>query len=110
MDKASDETINKKHAEYKQCEIIEKGEKTGKALGKYVINLYSNGISRWFKIKDVKKLKQDIEDDPIIKDQGCLLVCAFGNFLAPVLIAVHKVNNVDLGNESENDGYESEGP
>ena len=73
-----------------------KGEKTGKALGKHVIKLYSNGISRLLKIKDVKKLRQVIEDDPIIKDQmagrGCLLVCTFGNYLALVLIAAHAAN------------------
>ena len=65
VDKASDKTINKTYGEYKQCELNEKGEKTGKALGKYVIDL-------------VKKLQQDIENDPIIKDQmanlDCLLV------------------------------------
>ena len=114
VDKASDETINKKYAEYKQREITEKGEKTGKGLGKHVINLYSTGISRWFKIRDVKKLKQDIENDPIIKDQmatlGCLLVCTFGNFLASVLIATHTANNLDFGVELEDEGYESEGP
>ena len=110
VDKASDETINKKYAEYKQCEITEKGVKTGKALGKHVINLYSVGISRMLKTRDVKKLQQDIENDPIIKDQmanlGFLLVCTFGNFLAPILIAAHTANNVDFGDE----GYESEGP
>ena len=41
---------------------------------------------------------------------GCLLVCTFGNFLTPVLVAAHTVNNLDLGNESENVGYGSEGP
>ena len=90
----------------------EKGEKTGKALGKHIINLYSTGISQVVKIRDVKKLKQDIENDPIIKDQmanlGCLLVCTFGNFLAPVLVAAHTVNNLDLGDELENEGYESD--
>ena len=93
-------------------ELNEKGEKTGKALGKHVINLYSTGISRLPIIKDVKKLRQDIEDDPIIKDQmaglGCLFVCMLGNFLAPVLIAAHTTNNLDLGNELENEGYESD--
>ena len=83
VDKASDEIINKMYAEYRQRELNEKGEKTGKALGKHVINLYSTGISRWLKIKDVKKLRQDIENDPIIKYQmanlGCLFVCMFGN-------------------------------
>ena len=43
--KASHETINKKYAEYRQYELNEKGEKTGKALDKHVINLYSVGIS-----------------------------------------------------------------
>ena len=78
VDKASDEIVNKTYAEYRQCELNEKGEKTGKALGKHVINLYSTRTSRWLKIKDVKKLQQDIENDPIIKDQmanlGCLCV------------------------------------
>ena len=66
------------------------------------------------KIRNVKKLQQDTENDPIIKDQmanlGCLLVCAFVNFLAPFLVAVHTVNNLDLGEEQglENEGYESD--
>ena len=85
MDKASDETINKKYAEYKQRKLNEKSEKTGKALDKHVINLYSTDIYQWLKIKDVKKLCQDIENDPIIKDQmvnlDYLLVCTFGNYL-----------------------------
>ena len=49
------------------------------------------------KVRDVKKLKQGIENDPIIKDQmadlGCLLVCTFGNLLAPILVAAHTANN-----------------
>ena len=56
VDKASDEIINKTYAEYKQRKLNEKGEKTGKALGKHVINLHSTGISRRLEIKDVKKL------------------------------------------------------
>ena len=42
---------------------------------------------------------------------GCLLVCTLGNFLAPVLVAAHTVNNLDLGNEQQsydNEGYESD--
>ena len=112
MDKASNETVNKTYAEYRQRELNEKGEKTEKTLGKHVINLYSTGISRWLKIKDAKKLQEDIENDPIIKDQmaslGCLLVCTFGNLLAPVLVAAHTVNNLDLGDEPEGEGYEGE--
>ena len=109
VDKANDEIINKTYAEYQQRELNEKGEKNGKALGKHVINLYSTGISGW---QDVKKLRQDIENDPIIKDQmvnlGCIFVCTFGYYLAPVLVAVHTVNNLDLGDEPENEVYESE--
>ena len=81
------------YAEYRQRELNEKDEKTGKALGKHIINLYSTGISRWLKIKDVKKLRQDIENDPIIKDRivnlGCLFVCTFDDYLTSVLIAAH---------------------
>ena len=112
LNKASDETINKTYTEYKQRELNEKDENTGKALGKHAFNLYSTRNSRMVKIRDAKKLQQDIENDPIIKDQmaylGCLLVCTFGNFLAPVLVAAHTVNNLDLGNELENEGYESD--
>ena len=49
------------------------------------------------KTKDVKKLQQDIENDPIIEDQmaslGCLLVSTFGNLLAPLLVLVHTIKN-----------------
>ena len=87
VNKASNEIINKTYAEYKQHELNEKGEKMGKILGKHVINLYSTGISQWLKIKDVKKLRQDIENDQIIKDQmanlGCLFLFTFGTYLAP---------------------------
>lgn len=37
--------------------------KSEKALGKHVINLYSTRISQMIKIKDVKKLQQDIDND-----------------------------------------------
>ena len=45
VNKASDDIINKTHAKYRQHELNEKGEKTGKALGKHVIKQYSTGIS-----------------------------------------------------------------
>ena len=64
--KASDETNNKTYVEYKQRELNKTGEKTGKALGKHIISLHSTRISWVFKIMDVKKLQQDIENDPII--------------------------------------------
>ena len=56
-DKASDETINKTYAEYKQRELNEKGQKTGQALSTHIINLYSTGISRVVKVRDAKKLR-----------------------------------------------------
>ena len=111
VDKASYEIINKMYAAYKQRELNEKGEKTGKALDKHVINLYSTGISRVAKISNVKNLKQNIENDPIIKDQmanlSCLLVCTIGDYLAPTLVTVNPVNNLGPGDELENEGYES---
>ena len=57
VDKASNEIINKTYAEYKQRELNKKDKKTGKALGKHVINLYSTGISLRVKIRDVHKLQ-----------------------------------------------------
>ena len=114
VDKAIDEIINKVYVAYRQRELSEKGENTGKSLGKHVINLYSTGISRMVKIRDVHKLRQAIEIDPIIKDQmaglGCLLVCTLGNLLAPVLFPAHTANNLDLGDDQghENEGYESD--
>ena len=69
VDKASDETINKIYAEYRQRELNEMGEKAGKTLGKHFIKLYSTGISEVAKIRDVKKLQPDIENDPIVKDK-----------------------------------------
>ena len=110
VDKASDQIINKTYAEYKQRELNEKGEKAAKALGKYAINLYSRRISWLVKIRDVKKLRQDIEE--VIKHQmanlGCLLVYTFGDYLAPILVAVQTVEILDRGDEPENEGYKSE--
>lgn len=65
------------------------------------------------KTENVKKLQEDIENGPIIRDQmaslGSILVCAFVNFLAPVLVDAHKVDNLglDLEKSFENEGYES---
>ena len=76
--------------------------------------MYSTGISWVVKINDVETLQQNIENDPNIKDQmadlGCFLVCTFGNFLAPVLVTAHTVNNLGLGDEQglENEGYVSD--
>ena len=39
---------------------------------------------------------------------GFLLVCTFGNYLAPILIAAHTANNLDLGDEPEDKKKETE--
>ena len=69
--------------------------------------MYSTGISRWVKIKNIKKLRQDIENDPIIKDQmaslGSIFVCTFGDYLIPVLIAAHKTNNAGFSDEQDHE-------
>ena len=94
--------------------VNEKGEKTGKVLGKYVIRLYSTGISQMVKTRNLIKIQQDIGNDLVIKNQmanlGCLLVCTFGNFFAPIFVAAHTVNNLDIGNEQDfkNEGYKSD--
>ena len=75
VDKASDKTINKTYAEYKQRELNEKSKKAGRILGKHVMNLYSTEISWVVKIRDIKKLQLDIENDLIIKDQKANLGC-----------------------------------
>ena len=55
VNKASDETINKRYDAYKQRELNEKGERTGKALGKHKINLDFSGSSHVVQIRDVEK-------------------------------------------------------
>lgn len=48
----------------------------------------------------VKKLQEDIENDLIIRDQMAnlngLLVSNVSNFLAPILVAVHTANSLNL--------------
>ena len=41
---------------------------------------------------------------------GCLFVYIFGDYLALVLIAAHTANNLDLGGDPEDEGYQSKGP
>ena len=110
IDSLNDEAVNKIYADYQQREIQQKAQATGKAVGKHVINLYSKGVNQFFSIRDVERLRQDIEGDIVIKDQmanlGAFLVCTLGPFLAPVLIAAHTLNNVEIG--YDNEGFESE--
>ena len=107
VDKSRDKIGNKAYAEYKQCELNEKIEKTGRALGKHVNNLYSTGIPQVVKIRDEKSYSKIINEQ--MANLGCLLVLTFSNFLASVSCAAHTVNNLDLSDEQgfENKGYES---
>ena len=57
VDKASDKTISQTYVENRLRKLNEKCEETGKTLEKNITNLYSAGISRVIKIKDVKKLR-----------------------------------------------------
>ena len=75
VEKASNKTINKIHAEYKQYELNGKGKIIGKHLGKHVTSIYSKGVSKVVKIIYVKKLHQDTENDLIISSQMANLGC-----------------------------------
>ena len=82
MDQASNEEVEKLHSKYTQKELQHKGEKTGKAMGKHLIKIYSNGVSKVLRIDDMEQLRKDIDEDPIIKesmaDIGALMVSTFG--------------------------------
>ena len=96
---ASDAEIDKFYDEYQQKELKHKAEKTGRAVGKHVVNLYSQNISRILKIDDIDQLRRDITEDPVIKesmaDIGALMVCTFGKFLAPLLVVAHTANHAE---------------
>ena len=68
IDQASNEEVEKLHSKYTQKELQYKGEKTGKAMGKHLIKIYSNGVSKVLRIDDMEELRKDIDEDPIIKD------------------------------------------
>ena len=38
---------------------------------------------------------------------GFVLVCIFGNLLAPVVVAAHTVKNLGFGDEPQDEDYES---
>ena len=110
IDKASDEEVEQLHRKYTQQELHRKGVKTGKAMGKHLIKLYSNGVCKVLKIDDLEQLRQDIDEDPIIKDSmadiGALMVSTFGKWLSPILIACHTANHTQGLMRSEEKGSE----
>ena len=97
IDQASNEEVEKLHSKYTQKELQHKGEKTGKAMGKHLIKIYSNGVSKVLRIDDMEQLRKDIDEDPIIKDSmadiGALMVSAFGKRLSPIFFACHMANH-----------------
>ena len=62
-------------------------------VGRYLISVYSTQFFQVVKIRDVKELQQDIENDPITKDEMVSRGCFF---FGPVLVAVHIGKNLDL--------------
>ena len=68
IDQASNEEVEKLHSKYTQKELQHKEEQTGKAMGKHLIKLYSNGVSKVLRIDEMEQLRKDIDEDPIIKD------------------------------------------
>ena len=97
IDQANNEEVEKLHSKYTQKELQHKGEKTGKAMRKHLIKIYSNGVSKVLRIDDIEQLRNHIDEDPIIKDSmvgiGALMVSAFGKLLSPILIACHTANH-----------------
>ena len=59
--------------------------------------MYSNGVKEFLIIDDIKQLRRDLDEDPIIKDSmvaiSALLVRTFGKWLSPVLIVCHFANH-----------------
>ena len=91
--------IKKLYDDYHQNEMRRKAEKTGKTVGKHLINLYSQSVSRFLKIDDIAQMRKEIDEDPVIKDCmvdiGAAMVCTFGRFLAPLLVIAHTANHTE---------------
>ena len=88
IDKKTDEEVEKLYNIYMQRQVQAKGEMTARAMGSHIVKLYSNGVSKVLKIDDIEKLKQDIEEDPIIKDSMADIGKWYldGNYLWKVVI------------------------
>ena len=92
----SDAGIDKLKSHFVQAETKLKAERTGKAVSKHVVNLYSTGVSKIVKIDSIDQLRKDIDEDPIIRDYmaevGTLLVEKYGRYLAPLPVLAHTAN------------------
>ena len=54
IDQASNKEMEKLHYKYTQKELQHKGEKTAKALGKHLIKIHLNGVSKVLRIDDME--------------------------------------------------------
>ncbi|XP_057297206.1 uncharacterized protein LOC130626120 [Hydractinia symbiolongicarpus] len=110
LDKSSPEVIDKIYNDFTEHDLHEKGEKTAKALSTYALGMYSKTISNLMPIDDVEALRNDLENDPIIRESmtelGILVYTAFGKFLAPLLVAAHTINHTKLYKQSSPDSGE----
>ena len=97
IDRKADEEVEKLYNIYIQRKMEVNDEMTGKAMGRHLINLYSNGVRKVLKIDDIEQLRKDINEDPIIKDSmtdiGILMVSTFGKWLLLILVACHTANH-----------------
>ena len=104
--------IDKLKSHFVQAETNLKKERTSKAMSKEVVNLYSTGVSKIVKIDNIDQLREDIDEDPIIRDSmaevGALLVETFGRYLAPLLVLAHTVNRSEEFLENIMGNFENE--
>ena len=110
--KVSDTGIDKLKSHFVQAAAKLEVERTGKTVSKHVVNLYSTGVSKIVKIDNIDQLREDIDEDPIIRDSmaevGALLVETFGRYLAPLLVLAHTVNRSEEFLENIMGNFENE--
>ena len=57
IDQASNDEVEKLHFKYTQKELQHKGEKTCQAMGKHLIKIYSNRVSKVLSLDDMEQLR-----------------------------------------------------
>ena len=57
IDKKTNEEVEKLYDLYMQRQTVLKGEMTGRTLGRHLISLYSNVVSKVLKINEIKQLQ-----------------------------------------------------
>ena len=60
---------------------------------KHGVNCFSPVTPFIAKTKDVYQLKTNIKNKELMVNSGCLLLCAFINFLIQILVAAPTINN-----------------